>query len=114
MDRAKVSRKLVLFGISDRPQRMMGLQYYLSKITAREGDGGCSHATPVAGPIVECRGGGVNRQTGAVNRDEAVDQLMLDSLKAPDNAPKLPACFGVINRQLERAVGRTERARSKT
>jgi hypothetical protein len=95
-------RGLMLFGVTDGAECMLGLQRNASQCVAGEGNRAVGEITPVAvAPIVQA-GRIIQDEPGAFERDKAIRELVLDRLEFSDGLPELVALLGVVHRQIER------------
>ena len=113
MHALEMLRGLVLFGIADGAERMLGLERHAPQRVAAEGNRAIGEIAPVAVASVVQPGGMIQNEADAFERDEAVRELVLDRLEFSDRLPELVTLLGVIHGQFERPPGRAVRARER-
>ena len=107
MHALEMLRGLVLFGIADGAERVLGLERDAPQRVAAEGNGAIGEIAPVAVASVVQPGRMIQNEAGAFERDEAVGELVLDRLEFSDRLPELVTLLGVIHGQFERPPGCT-------
>ena len=104
-------RCLVLLGIADGAECMLGLERNSPQRVAGEGNRAIGEIAPIAvAPIMEASRM-IQNEPGAFESDEAIRELVLDRLEFSDRLPELAALFGVVHGQIERTSGGTMCAR---
>ena len=91
-------RGLVLFGIADGAERMLGLERHAPQRVAAEGNRAIGEIAPIAVTNVVQPGRMIQDQADAFERDEAVREFVLDRLEFSDRLPELVTLFGVVHR----------------
>lgn len=111
VDAPEVTGSLVLLGVADRTQGVMGLQDYLAERGSGKGDCRLSKDTPTRVVVIKGIRRPRERESRAVQPAETVGQLVLDRLEFADHVSELPSYLRVVEREIESALCRTLRAR---
>src|SRR5260370_26593071 len=101
MNALEMSGCLVVFGIADRPKRMMRLQGDLPQRHVRIRKRRRSQWAPMVYPQIVMRSGVVERQLHAHEGNQIIGKLVLDRLEPTNRLPKLLSILDVCDGEFE-------------
>src|ERR1700756_2005148 len=111
MDALEMQRGLMLVGIADGPERVMGLKRDAPQSVARGRYGAIGEVAPMTVVQIMQLRRMIENKTNTFEGDEPICKLVLDRLKPSDRLAELAALPGVVGHQFERPERRTLRAR---